>query len=60
MSNLSYLSSLEEVIQASDKDLRHGIGFLSPDTVTGRKLFFRSFNQKLVILHYLRAVLLVF
>ncbi|KAL5253530.1 hypothetical protein ACHWQZ_G013358 [Mnemiopsis leidyi] len=34
MSNLSYLSSLEEVIQASDKDLRHGIGFLSPDTVT--------------------------
>ena len=38
MSNLSYLSSLEDVIQASDKDLRHGIGFLSPDTVTGRKL----------------------
>ena len=35
MCSLSYLSTLEEVIRCSDRDLRAGIGYLSPDTVTG-------------------------
>lgn len=35
MSGLSYLSSLEEVSQTSDPELRDGIGFLAPDTVIG-------------------------
>ena len=39
MSSLSYLSSLEEVVQSSDSDLRDGIGFLAPQTVIGRLLY---------------------
>ena len=35
MNNLSFLSPLEDVIRASDRDLLDGIGNLSPNTVTG-------------------------
>ena len=38
-SSLSYLSSLADVIQTSDEELRDGIGFLSPETVTGNRTY---------------------
>lgn len=38
---LSYLSTLEEVISASEEELRHGFGYLAPDTVMEYVMYLR-------------------
>ena len=38
---LSYLSTLEEVISASEEELRQGFGYLAPDTVMEYVMYLR-------------------
>ena len=42
MSELSYFSTLEDVISAADEDLRSSIGYLSPDTVVEYVFYLRG------------------